>query len=191
MSFSNGWKHFKTITYHKFLVARHCFKVGLYRQGIVHDLSKYSPVEFRTGARYFQGNRSPNTEERAQRGYSPAWLHHKGRNKHHFEYWIDMVGNGDARLEGKQMPTRYVVEMFCDRVAASKVYQGDKYRCDSPLNYYRLEQGTGKMLMHPETHKLLDYMLVLLAEQGEDEAFRIIRETIVKPRYTSGERGEF
>ena len=82
-------KHFKTITKHRFLVMKYCFKAGLYWQGLTHDLSKYSPAEFRVGARYFQGDRSPNDIERREKGYSAAWLHHKGRNKHHLEYWID------------------------------------------------------------------------------------------------------
>ena len=83
------WKHFKTITYHKYLVMQGCFKVGLYWQGIFHDMSKYSPSEFWVGAKYYQGNRSPNNAEREAIGYSSSWLHHKGRNKHHYEYWID------------------------------------------------------------------------------------------------------
>ena len=47
----NAWKHFKTITTHKLLVMDGCFKVGLYRQGLLHDLSKYSPTEILIGAR--------------------------------------------------------------------------------------------------------------------------------------------
>ena len=82
-------QHFKTITYHKYLVMKGCFAVGLYRQGICHDLSKYSWTEFRVGAKYYQGNRSPNNAEREDIGYSSAWLHHKGRNRHHYEYWVD------------------------------------------------------------------------------------------------------
>ena len=84
-----AWAHFKTITYHKYLVMQGCFKVGLYKQGLLHDLSKYSPTEFLVGARYYQGDRSPNNAEREEIGYSSSWLHHKGRNKHHYEYWID------------------------------------------------------------------------------------------------------
>ena len=102
--FKNAWQHFRTISHHKVLVCRHCFKVGLYRQGIMHDLSKYSLTEFRVGVNYYQGDRSPNTAERSDLGYSTAWLHHKGRNRHHYEYWIDMKGNRDATLEGKPMP---------------------------------------------------------------------------------------
>ena len=86
-------KHFCTITRHRLLVCKHCFKIGLYWQGLTHDLSKYSPEEFWTGVRYYQGDRSPNAAEREAIGFSKAWLHHKGRNKHHFEYWIDVSLN--------------------------------------------------------------------------------------------------
>lgn len=92
------WNHFKTITHHKKLVMQHCFRVGLYYQGLTHDLSKYSPVEFLPGVRFYQGDRSPNDAERKTKGYSAAWLHHKGRNKHHLEYWVDYSAEGDHRL---------------------------------------------------------------------------------------------
>lgn len=178
----NMWNHFKTITYHKLLVMIHCFKVGLYKQGLTHDLSKYAPTEFLIGARFFLGNRSPNTAERTLKGYSSSWLHHKGRNKHHFEYWIDMKANGDANLEGKKMPVCYVVEMLCDRLAASKVYSGANYTDHSALDYFRLERSIeGTILIHPETDGLLEYMLTLVAEKGEREAFRRIKREIVKP----------
>ena len=76
----NAWKHFCTITHHKNLVLVGCFKIGLYRQGLLHDLSKYSPTEFLVGCKYYQGTMSPNNAERKEKGYSLAWLHHKGRN---------------------------------------------------------------------------------------------------------------
>ena len=94
----NGWNHFQTITEHKWLVMKECFKVGLYKQGLLHDLSKYTPEEFRTGVLYFQGNRSPNAAEKEKTGYSRAWLHHKGRNKHHYEYWIDLPADKSQGL---------------------------------------------------------------------------------------------
>ena len=96
----------------------------------MHDLSKYSPTEFLVGARYFQGDRSPNNAEREAKGYSSSWLHHKGRNKHHFEYWIDYTLKPGEILGGMKMPVHFVVEMFMDRIAACKVYQKRKlYRC--------------------------------------------------------------
>ena len=81
-------QHLKTINHHKWLVCQGCFKVGLYKQGLLHDLSKYSPTEFLVGCKFYQGTRSPNNAEREVKGYSAAWLHHKGRNRHHYEYWL-------------------------------------------------------------------------------------------------------
>ena len=120
-----AWEHFKTITHHRHLVMKGCFAVGLYKQGLLHDLSKYSPVEFLVGAKYYQGDKSPNNAEREDKGVSLAWLHHKGRNKHHFEYWIDYALDGKSGMAGMKMPVNYVVEMYCDRVAACKTYQKD------------------------------------------------------------------
>ena len=183
----NVWGHLRTITHHKFLVMRYCFRVGLYRQGLAHDLSKYSPTEFWTGARYYQGFRSPNAAERMDKGYSEAWLHHKGRNKHHFEYWVDIEVNGGGRMAGMPMPTRYVVEMFCDRIAASRVYERDRYTDASPLAYYRLEHSHGNPVIHPDTDALLLRLLELLAREGEEAALRAVRDTIVRPRASYGE----
>ena len=121
-------KHFRTITRHRHKVIAHCAKVGLLWQGLRHDLSKYSPTEFIPGVKYFQGNRSPNNAQREAEGCSTAWLHHKGRNKRHYEYWIDYPAKGgNGSLIGMEMPVNNVVEMFCDRVAASKIYNKEKY----------------------------------------------------------------
>uniref|UniRef100_UPI004056D082 DUF5662 family protein n=1 Tax=Acetatifactor sp. TaxID=1872090 RepID=UPI004056D082 len=177
----NAWKHFKTITYHKYLVAKGCFRIGLYRQGILHDMSKFSPTEFLVGVKYYQGNRSPNNAEREDIGYSAAWLHHKGRNKHHYEYWIDYCSGVEPHTAPVRMPDRYVAEMIMDRIAASKVYRGKEYTNDDPLNYYLL--GAGKLPIHPETTAILERMLCMLAQKGEEETFRCIKEELVK---TSG-----
>jgi len=170
-----AWNHFKTVTYHKYLVAKGCFQVGLYWQGIFHDLSKYSPEEFLVGARYYQGNRSPNNAEREKKGYSGAWMHHKGRNKHHYEYWLDYDKQGD--MVPVPMPDKYIAEMIMDRIAASKVYEGKAYTDASPLAYYR--KG-GRELMHPYTRSVLERALSLLAEKGEKKTFSYIRRKLVK-----------
>lgn len=173
-------QHFWTITRHKLLVMKECFQVGLYKQGILHDLSKYSWTEFRVGCRYYQGDRSPNNAEREENGCSLAWLHHKGRNKHHYEYWIDYGDNGDKTMKGMKMPVCYVTEMFLDRIAASKIYKGSDY-CDSdPLSYF--QGGKGQYLMHEETEALLEKLLRMLAQKGEKETFRYIRETVLTNR---------
>ena len=167
------FRHFHTITKHRHRVIAHCFRAGIGWQGLFHDLSKYSPSEFWVGARYYLGTRSPNEAERAKKGYSSAWLHHKGRNKHHFEYWRDV--NPQTRLyEPVKMPLRYLKEMFCDRVAASKIYQGKNYTDAHPLAYFR--GGNARLEMHPETADMLESWLVMLAEQGEKATFAHIRK---------------
>ena len=171
-------KHYKTIHHHKMLVMQGCFRCGLYWQGLTHDLSKLSPVEFWAGAKYWQGTCSPNNAQRKAEGYSAAWLHHKGRNKHHLEYWIDYSLGEESPLAGMKMPVEYVAEMFCDRVAASKTYLGDQYTDGAPLAYY--EKSKTHYLMHPETRALLEQMLTMLAEQGENRTFHYIRYHILK-----------
>ena len=119
------WLHFKTITKHKLLVMKYCFRIGLYKQGLLHDLSKYSPAEFLVGCRYYQGTRSPNNAEREAIGVSTSWLHHKGRNKHHFEHWVDYSLDDEHVIMGARMPRRYVAEMVMDRISASRNYHPD------------------------------------------------------------------
>ena len=176
-------EHFQTITYHRKLVREGCFKVGLYWQGLTHDLSKFSPTEFLVGAKYYQGDRSPNNAEKEAKGYSSSWLHHKGRNKHHFEYWMDytMPGTSDKVLEGVKMPVRYVVEMFIDRIAACKVYQKDAYTDASPLAYHERSKRV-KEIMHPETIALIEKLMVMLAEEGEAKTFAYTKKLVRKDR---------
>ena len=165
-------RHFRTITRHRHKVIAHCFRAGIGWQGLFHDLSKYSPTEFWPGARYYQGTRSPNEIEREKYGYSPAWLHHKGRNRHHFEYWTD-YNPAERRVMPVKMPLRYVAEMFCDRVAASKIYQGAAYTQTHPLEYYL--RGKPRRVIHPQTAALLEEWLTCLAQEGEDAAFARVR----------------
>lgn len=173
-------RHLCTVHHHRALVRKYCFKLGLYRQGLMHDLSKYSPTEFFVGAKYYQGYRSPNTAERLDRGYSSAWLHHKGRNKHHLEYWIDYSLQKDGYpLTGMEMPVKYVAEMLCDRIAACRVYQGDAYTDASAWQYYESDLRVNTMIMHPETRELLETMLHMLAEKGEEETFAYIRREVL------------
>ena len=172
-------KHFQTITRHKMLVMKECFRVGLYKQGILHDLSKYGWTEFRVGCRYYQGTRSPNDAEREAQGLSSSWLHHKGRNKHHYEYWIDYEAKGNGPcLGGMRMPDVYVVEMFLDRIAASKVYKGEAYKDSDPLEYF-IRGGIDNYIMHEEVKKLLYKLLKMLAEEGEDRTYRYIKKKVL------------
>ena len=171
------WKHFKTITRHRHLVMAGCFRIGLYKQGLCHDLSKYSPAEFLVGVKYYQGIRSPNSAERDDKGYSEAWMHHKGRNRHHYEYWTDM--NMEKRIyESVPMPRKYLAEMVMDRRAACIVYQGKNYTPASALEYFM--NSRERVLMHPQTRQELEYLLTMLRDAGEKETFRYLKEEVLK-----------
>ena len=161
--------HLKTINRHKAKVTWLCFRCHLYKQGILHDLSKYTPIELKTGFQYYQGFRSPIDAEKEEKGYSLGWLQHKGRNKHHWEYWLDF---GKEGIYACKMPTNYVIEMFCDRVAASMNYQKENYTDRSALDYYL--QGRDKIIIHPETDALILHLLEYLADNGLDATIQYI-----------------
>ena len=177
---ANWIKHFRTITKHRHKVILHCFKCGIGFQGLFHDLTKYSPTEFIPGVKYYQGNRSPNEKERETIGYSLAWMHHKGRNRHHFEYWNDFDIKTKLYMPEK-MPLRFVKEMFCDRIAASKIYKGEKYKDSDPLEYFTVGNAAAKM--HPETADLLRSWLCMLAEKGEQQTFQYLKSISNKSDY--------
>ncbi len=170
-------KHFITITHHRHLVRKGCFKVGLYWQGLTHDLSKYHPTEFMVGAKYYQGTRSPNSEERHLFGFSKAWMHHKGRNRHHFEYWTDL-NRETRRYDAVPMPRKYLVEMVMDRRAACMTYEGENYGPGSELRY--LEKSIEKELLHPQTCRELTYILTMLRDKGEKATFKYLKNEVLK-----------
>lgn len=176
-TFQRAIGHFRTITKHRHQVIIHCKKAGILWQGLRHDLSKYTPTEFIQGVRFYTGTKSPNEGERDLYGYSKAWLHHKGRNRHHFEYWLD-YSPATHKMEPISMPDNYVIEMFCDRVAASKIYNGADYKDRDALDYfYRRKEHR---CIHPETSDKLEMLLKMLAEQGEEATFEYIRKNFVK-----------
>ena len=153
------WLHFKTITKHKLMVMRYCFRIGLYKQGLLHDLSKYSPAEFLVGCKYYQGTRSPNNAEREDIGVSTAWLHHKGRNKHHYEHWVDYAINDPEHvIMGARMP---------------------RYDNHQPLEYF-LKSKPKLWFVHPQTKKELEGLLRILSDKGEDKALWYIKNVYLK-----------
>ena len=174
------FKHFVTITRHRHQVIRHAAKAGILWQGLWHDMSKYMPSEFIPGAKYYRGTESPNVQERRELGYSKAWLHHKGRNRHHFEYWQDITPS--THIYGPvKMPLCFLIEMFCDRVAASKIYQGKNYTNEHPLNYF--VRGNARQKMHPDTADLLEGWLAMLAKEGEKVTFAHLKRISNKQDY--------
>ena len=166
--------HLQTVHRHRAMVRKLCFKCGLYWQGMTHDLSKYSPTEFWNGVKFYTGTKSPHLGEREEYGYSKAWLHHKGRNKHHAEYWQDIRPNG--KTEPIEMPFKYFVEMLCDRVAASMVYLNDKYTDASPLEYYKTHIDENQFA--ETTRFKLEKWLTTIERRGSEDVFRQIKQNL-------------
>lgn len=173
------WKHFKTVSKHKKEVLKECWACGLIWQGIVHDMSKFGHTEFTSSAKYFQGNRSPLETEKEELGYSAAWLHHKGHNKHHWEYWTDF--NDDGSIKCAKIPYKYVVEMVCDWIGAGKVYSKNQWSQKSPLEYYN-KVRSGRHF-HPDTESLILTFLITIANEGLDKFHNTAKSKEIKRYY--------
>ncbi len=166
-------KHFITITRHRHKVMWYCFRCGLYKQALAHDLSKYGFTEFWLGAKNYLGTKSPHHKERETKGYSEAWMHHKGRNKHHVEYWID-VNLESKQYEPVKMPDRYLAESICDRIAASKNYNRKNYKRQMVLDYFNNESSY--LPMHEDTRKEMKKLIEYYVENGERKTFKLIKK---------------
>ena len=143
----NAAKHFITITKHKLIVFKLCCKTGQPWRGFMHDWSKYSPTEFWESAKYYTGKFSPIHACRKINGYSKAWLHHKGRNKHHYEYWVDNFDKGGEPL---QMPYKDAVEMLCDYLGAGRAYMGKDFSYRKELEWW-YKKCEKPIAMHSQT----------------------------------------
>ncbi len=161
------FKHFHTINKHRWHVFRLCLRCGIGFQGLFHDLSKYSPIEFFEGIKYFSGDKSPIVYSKIDNGYSKAWLHHKGRNKHHHEYWYDYAAPSKTPL----IPYKYLVEMICDDLAASIVYNGKSWHNGTQYEYW--SKMKDRIMLDDRIKDVLTDVYSQVKEQG-------IKKTITK-----------
>ncbi len=169
----NYFGHFALVLRHKWRVFINCSKCGLIWRGITHDLSKFSPTEFFESAKYFQGNRSPIGVCRRERGVSLAWLHHKGRNRHHIEYWID----DECHIQ-PLMPYEFAVECVCDKLAATRVYAGGSYSPELPLVHWK-KYGC-KVKGNPQTLAFVEAVFEDVKNHGEKY---VLNKKYMKAKY--------
>ena len=161
------FKHLKTIRSHRKYVRRACFRMGLFWQGLTHDLSKYSPTELSI-YKYYSGTRSPHQNAREVLGYSPSWIHHYHRNKHHFQaHWDE---DDEGRIIPIKMPYKYLVESLADMIGASKAYNPNNWKPEMLLNYWEIK-CKGKRIQHPASEEFLDKMIRKLVTYGEEAFF--------------------
>ena len=181
-----AWHHFKTITMHRILVMQGCFKMGLYWQGLTHDLSKYSLKELSI-YKYYTGTESPHKTARRILGFSPSWLYHKAKNKHHWEYWTD--NNSNQSFKGVKVPYKYVIEMFCDFIGAGKAYMKESWSQEEPLKYFNARKDSA--LYHEDTKALLQKLFEKLAIYGEKGFLEYYKsfKSILKAQYNAKQGG--
>lgn len=141
------FKLLRRILIHKFWVAYYCFQLGLYWQGITHDLSKFSWTEFSRAVKYWDDKISSLNNEKRINGYSETFLHHRGRNPHHYEYWIHSLDDGGIPAK---MPLKYALELVCDYLAAAKTYGGNpKEECvwwNKYKNHMKIHEDTKDLI---------------------------------------------
>lgn len=193
ITLKNTWLHFKKICVHKFWVARYCFKAGLIWQGIVHDLSKFSWAEFWESVKYYQGDRSPINACKEDKGYSLAWQHHKGRNKHHYEYWTDKYDDGTVAIE---MPFRYALELICDWYGAARAYTGNRGKdfYQKELTWWIEKRDKKHPKMNEQTLNFVDIVFHNFAEKeksGFDPMDILSQEYIMKYYFKLARNGNY
>ena len=177
MDYAFYWVTLKSITRHKILVAKGCLNWVFIIRELCTICPNIPPTEFLVGVKYYQGTESPNNAERMEEGISMSWLHHKGRNKHHFEYWIDYsIDKDHPGLVGMKIPKKYMAEMFVDRVSAGKIYNGDGFDQKSPLEYF--EHGIGASIMCEASRDYLLNLLRMYAEKGEKYTFAYLKNDL-------------
>lgn len=164
---SKFFKHLNKILTHKRWVAHYCFMCGLYWQGIMHDMSKFSPTEFWESVKYYQGTRSPINACKEDKGYSMAWFHHRGRNKHHWEFWMDDFEKGSIP---KKMPFKYALEMICDYLGAGRAYAGDTFTMDGEYAWWLSKKDIVKM--HKDTFVFTCEIMDHMKEYGIEETLK-------------------
>ena len=165
MNVHNFFGHLNNVLTHRHMVFKFCCRVGIPWQGFTHDFSKFTLTELIPSVRYYQGTASPIGAERRAKGYSEAWLHHKAKNKHHWEYWVEFRDDGTEYYV--KMPMNYVKEMLCDWLSAGKTYNRTTWLPNYPLEYFRKHESYYKL--HPETKAFALKVLHMFAEKGEDE----------------------
>lgn len=174
-------KHFNTINKHRWYVFKYSIKAGIPIRGLLHDLSKYSPSEFFESSKYFVGYRSPTHLAKMDKGYSQAWLHHKGRNKHHLEYWEDVTDEYSSYYAAF-IPYKYLVESLCDRISAGMTYKGKEFTHKEPLKYWNNVERNNKVAKHPGVVEFFDIVLKKMSDEDIDSALnsKYLKETYNK-----------
>lgn len=143
----------------------------------MHDLSKFSPIEFFESVKYYDGKRSPIEASKEINGYSLAWLHHKGRNDHHYEYWQDNFDSGTSHIK---IPYDAFCEMICDWFGAGLTYNGKDFKPINEYNWWYYKIRPKALAINQETIRMIDYVM---DDLRKSDSFDIICENLKNKKY--------
>lgn len=177
-------QHLYTIGIHKWYVFKVCKDLNILWRGITHDMSKFSYQEFIPSARYFHKGVSPLKVMKIKDGYCLAWNHHKGVNRHHWEWWLDCT---EGNLYSICPEWKDILEMFADWVGAGIAYNSGKFYQEEPLNYLLLRKDLN--FMHPLLLNCSLAFLSAMADRGYNFAISTISQ--VKEIYTNGDKSPY
>ena len=174
----NFFGHLLTVLRHKYYVFIYGRKLGIPLRVLFHDMSKFAPVEFFESVKYYQGGKSsPINAAKADKGYSMAWQHHKGRNPHHYEHWTDRYDDGTVAIK---MPFKCVVEMIADYLGAAHAYHGKNFTLMMEYDWW-LDKIKSNPKIHVETRNFVTAVLCTFATKNKVE-----RITNLKHLYEHG-----
>ena len=171
----NFFKHLKVVLKHKHNVLRYASKLGIFWTGLVHDLTKFSPTEFNRSVKYFDGRRSPTIIERKSHdNFSYICVAHTGRNKHHWQYWVDYTRDD---IVVNVIPYKHALEYVADVLSASKVYNPKDFTLMVAHDYFKEHSKT--YLMHPATKEFILWTI----KEAYDNGFKAVKKSITKHKY--------
>ena len=170
--------HTKTVLKHKYYVFNAMKDCGMPFCGLMHDMSKFSPTEFFESVKYFQGTSSPLNAAKKNKGYSNAFFHHMGRNKHHSLFWVDA---SFGQINCVKMPYRYFIEHICDTIGAGKAYMKDEWDHNAPINYYKSTDQNS--FYNEETRRMVEYCYLYIAIYGWDLFSKSVKAGRIKAMY--------
>jgi hypothetical protein len=169
------FKHLWVVIKHKSNVLYYASKLGIFWTGLVHDLTKFSPTEFNRSVKYFHGKKSPTIVERASHdNFSYICVAHTGRNKHHWQYWVDYTR---WEIVVNKIPFRHALEYVADVLSASKVYNPKDFNFMVAHDYFKEHSKT--YLMHPATKEFILWCI----KEAHDNGFKAVKKKISKAKY--------
>ena len=169
------FKHLWVVIKHKYNVLVFATKLGIFWTGLVHDLTKFTPTEFCLSVKYFHGKKSPTIVERKDNdNFSYLCVAHTGRNKHHWQYWVDYTRND---IIVNRIPYKHALEYVADVMSASKVYNPENFTFIVAYNYFKEHSQT--YLMHPATKEFILWCI----KEVNDFGFKSVNKKATKIKY--------